>query len=285
MISVVTTVIGFAPPASANEPVIDPECAKYGNPIAILNPSVTTTTTKPEAVTGLSASGLACGTAVTPGGGRCEGKRTLYDSFEVTLAPGAKIEPTVDLPRRSFAGRGQGRALAVLPGCLLGVPPVILEDQSSFEAYPPGSGDCPGGDNEIACLRGYSQTPLGIEYAEQWAWAVEGADGVKLFAGRSNALNGIYDDIGVTHLDVTLCERYGAANQNFGRENCGDADDPPLAYSGYASYPIGCVTHSGPTGEFSLIGTMRNGISTQPAFDCAFWSEPVLPNKAFAKRE
>ncbi len=285
--------MGFGGSAFA---VVDPSCDgdPYNNDFAVHDFTLDTPDSHVAGdVSGVSGSGLACGTEISGTWLAPVGAGTLNDNADILAAPGVKVNPTAGMPVDSYAGAAVINSASWAPifGALiipdvhsdLTVAPIGTADQvetCAYEAAQAVGGPEPG--EIVACYRGTTD-PTALVKGHNFSWQTLAPDGrYTLTIGR------FYNDLlahpagiegvkaGLTHIkEFTLCNNIGAPITPGIGGQCGTSSDPWIQKNGIMSTPINksplqyCPRDAG---LYTVTVTNKAGETTGPVSSRVIWT-------------
>ena len=250
--------------ASAN-PIVDPDCdgSPNDNSFAVHGFDVTTTSPWANEMSGLTASGVACGTTLNPSYflgvlTGCSTNDTLNTNFDFKFPPGVEANPTAGIPDGSYAGTASGRvavSAVVFQQCAVVDGGAVLRVELND-----GDDDCP--QDAVSCYR--VETSLGG--GNVWVTGTT-QDGFQLRIGPIHAPSGASG--GFTQFAFTLCQNVGGS----GSDICGDNSQPWLTKNGDAT-TNDCTDGNG---LYEARVQRQSGAWTPWTSDCVTWQTPPDP--------
>ena len=269
--------MGFS--ATAFATAVDPSCdlghdhgdadGPYNNDAAVHGFTLETTNNISGAVSGITGSGLACGTEIGgnlfPIGGHT-GEGTLNDNVDIVAPRGVKVNPTADMEVGSYVGGAIILSATWMPVVHAAIIPTLID----FSVAPIGTSDQPqtcaweaaravGGlepGEIVACYRGTTD-PDEIIQGQNFNWQTLGPDGrYTLTIGR------FYNEViphnpgeefvvaGLTDIrELMLCDRVGAPIGPGTGGECGSGTDPWVQKNGSCGLAAYKVTVTNKAGE------------------------------------
>ena len=266
-----TAVKSESPPPPSGTIIEDPNCEKpranapYTNAFQVDGFNVYTPGQhKPGEISGLEASGVACGTAIEQAGSEetsCTGKGTLNTELALELPPGDKVRPTSELTSGSYVGETSGRSIA----CAGSHSKIIYGIAAIHSLAKPE--ECAKG--AIACYesKGTYETEDGTAEGRGYAWVEEKTDKrlvLKMSAAKVK-LKEKEIPVGFGQFGVVICPIAGAP----GTTECGSSPTAWVHKNGEESQPE-CPTENG---RYVITVTDKEGKATQGAASCVYWGE------------
>jgi hypothetical protein len=260
-----------SPPPPSGTIIEDPNCEKpianapYTNAFQVdgFN-AYTPGQHKPGEISGLEASGVACGTAIEKVGKEetsCTGEGTLNTELTLELPPGDEVRPTSELENGSYIGEATGRSIAcagehskIIYG-IAAIRSVKKTEECAKEA--------------IACYEssGTYESEDGTVEGRGHAW-VEEKTGKRLvlkLAAAKVKLGAKEIPVGFGQFGVVICPIAGAPSTT----ECGSSPTAWVHKNGKESQPE-CPTENG---NYVVTVTDKEGKTTQGAASCVVWGE------------
>jgi Zn-dependent metalloprotease len=269
-------------PNTETTTLVDPNCSgtPYDNEFQIDGFAVNTPGHyKPEEVSPITASGVACGAMVEKAGEpkECNDKKTLNTGFELTLPPGDELNETKAMEEGAYIGTIAGRTIACA-----GEDSKILYGATAVTAIKNTEGtECP--KTAIACyeVRGAYESSEDNAHGEGhgYAWVTKNAEKrLVLTTGEvKDTVEGEIDKIreklenvpvGFGQFGVEICARAGKA----GTDACGTGSSAPWVHkNGEEGQP--CGQGSGEQGHYAMVVENRAEEKTPAAERCVYWGE------------
>ena len=242
--------------------LIDPNCEKpYSNAFQIDGFNVATPDhTKASEISGIDASGVACGTTVELGGepDECSVEGTLNQKLTLELPPGDKIHHTSEMTSGSWVGKVIGRVFA----CAGKESRSVFGTVGLRTVQKPTAEECP--EKAVACYEVSGSFEKHEEHG--YAWVTEESSRLTLTTGPVEVFDGSKKiPVGFGQFGVELCAMANEA----GKETCGTAAAAWVHKNGTESQP-GCPTSNG---RYVARVTDEAGKTTLPAESCDWWGE------------
>lgn len=254
--------MGFGAPAYGDH-IRDAQCAPYNNQFGVYEFNLTTASNQAHAVSGLTGSGLACGTALHNNLLNCgpsgqtppQGQESLNTRADINVPQGVQVNSTSSMSDDDFVGSAQ-----VDVAHCYGLFSTIYEDQDSVirvERDTAGT-DCP--QVFVACYKG--SNPLGYNHN----WVTQGGNG--RYTMTIGPFHPAVGTAGITQIDeFNLCGNAGDASGTTYPDDCGDSTRPWLQKNGDRS----AMECSNGNGIYTVTATNDIGQTTAPASDCVTW--------------
>lgn len=248
----------------------DQDCNPYGNEFGLYDVDINTSTSAPHAVSGVTGSGLACGTELESGS---LGWETLFDNADIVNPKSVEVASTASLPLGSYVGEANIDAASYFAGLPVGAPGqtarLRIDDISACEAENDAAVGGPVPGEVVACYLGDT---TGLLAGHNWNWVTQGPGW-----GTTLTIGPFYNDMtfepaGLTQInEFSLCQ-YAEDDSTTGTK-CGTSggDDPWLQKNGHKSKP-GCENGEG---IYTATATNKAGQTTDPLEVCVDWGRSL----------
>lgn len=263
--------LGLSGQAFAVTEVHDAACDPYANAFGLQEFNVSTPDSSTEhQVSGVSGSGLACGTSITnltTDDYVANGSGTQFVRADIKNPPGVYTTPTAGIPEGTYAGASNINLVSW--GGSPGSPLIVTNVAATTKVDTnDATDDCP--PEAIACYKGERTTfPQG--HASIWVTEDPITGSNTLTIGEFYAtIYPYYIPTGLTKINsFTLCKWVTPGNGS----SCGAgaAGDVYGQTTGAASAPD-CNGGAGPVGIYSVTATNRDGAKTADNNVCVVWN-------------